>query len=96
MKHEFDLEIKGGYMSDLKTFTNDSLHGKRNSTMDKMMEKFKEECQPILNKFVKECVKNNIEYCSINGALYEELFSMILSARLQTAIDLSEEGIIVK
>lgn len=75
----------------LKTFSNSSVQGRSNSEMDILMNEFKEETQPILDKFVKKCVLKNIEYCSLNGALYEEFSSMILSARKQTMLDLSEE-----
>lgn len=42
-----------------------------------------------MNKFARE----NLEYCSINGVLYEEFSSMILSARLQVMLDLSEKDL---
>lgn len=77
----------------LKTFTN-SWRGLRNPEMDKIMNEFKEECQPIIDKYIKIFVRKNLEYCSINGALYEEFSSMLLSARLQVMLDLLQEDII--
>lgn len=83
-------------MSDsLKTFTS-SWRGARNPEMDKIMNKFKDECQPIVNKYINKFARENLEYCSINGALHEEFDSMILTARLQVLLDLSNEGIVLE
>lgn len=73
----------------LQTFTN-SWQGLRNPKMEKIMNEFKEECQPILNKYMNKFSRENIEYCSINGAFYEEFASMLLTARLQVILDFSE------
>ena len=77
----------------LKTFT-DSWCGLRNPEMDKIMNEFKEECQPIIDKYINIFARKNIEYCSINGALYEEFASMLLTARLQVMLDLPQENLV--
>lgn len=79
----------------IKTFTN-SWRGSRNPEMDKIMNEFKDECQPIINKYINIFASENLEYCSINGALHEEFESMILTARLQALLDLSKEGIFLE
>ncbi len=76
----------------LQTFTN-SWQGLRNPKMDKIMSEFREECQPIIDKYINKFSRENVEYCSINGAFYEEFASMLLSARLQVLIDLPQEDL---
>lgn len=76
----------------LKTFTN-SWRGLRNPEMEKIMNEFKEECQPIIDKYINRFARENLEYCSIKGTFYEEFSSMLLSARLQVMLDLSQEDI---
>lgn len=71
----------------LQTYTK-SWRGEYNPKMNKIMKEFQEECQPILDKYMMKFARENIEYCSLNGALYEEFASMVLSARLQAMIDL--------
>lgn len=79
----------------LKTFTS-SWRGLRDPEMDKIMNEFKEECQPIINKYINKFARENLEYCSVNGAFHEEFDSMLLSTRLQALLDLSEEGIVLE
>lgn len=76
----------------LKTYTN-SWRGLCNPYMEQIMNEFKKECQPIIDKYINRFARENLEYCSINGALYEEFSSMLLSARLQVMLDLSKEDI---
>ena len=77
----------------LKTFT-DSWRGLRNPEMDKIMNDFKDECQPIIDKYINIFARKNLEYCSINGALYEEFSNMLLTARLQVMLDLPQEDLV--
>lgn len=79
----------------LKTFSS-SWRGSHNVEMDKIMNEFKDECQPIIDKYINKFARGNLEYYSINGALHEEFESMILTARIQTLLDLAEEGIILE
>ena len=74
----------------LQTFTN-SWQGLRNPKMEKIMNEFREECQPILDKYINKFSRENIEYCSMNGAFYEEFASMLINARLQFMLDLPND-----
>lgn len=73
----------------LKTFTC-SWHGDYIPEMTKIMRKFRNECQPIINKYMNIFAKENLEYCSINGALYDVFGDMLLDARLQITQDLCQ------
>lgn len=90
----FSLGGKGEEMVSgvLQTFTN-SWQGLRNPKMEKIMRDFREECQPIIDKYINKFSQENIEYCSMNGAFYEEFASMLLNARLQVMLDLPQEDV---
>ena len=79
----------------LQTFTN-SCHESCNPKMEKIMNEFKEEFQPILDKYMNKFSRENIEYCSINGAFYEEFAFMLLTAHIQARLDLSKEGTVLE
>lgn len=80
--------------SSLQTFTN-SWQGLRNPKMEKIMNEFREECQPVIDKYIKKFSKENIEYCSMNGAFYEEFAAMLLNVRLQVMLDLPQEDVAI-
>lgn len=76
----------------LQAFTN-SWQEMRNPKMEEIKREFRDECQPVIDKYINIFSRENIEYYSLNGAFYEKFSPMLLNARLQAMLDLPQEDL---
>lgn len=75
----------------MQTFTLDSHNGEMNPGTRWIENKTRERLKEVIEEFVKDCVKNNIEMCSSDGFFLEMVFQELTMSRIKQVCELNKK-----
>lgn len=65
----------------MKTLTTDTMNGVSNTEFDWLVDKTRKALIKITDEYIKECIENDIETLSADGAFYELVFQCMTESR---------------
>lgn len=65
----------------MKTMTTDTVNGASNKEFDWLLEKTSKALSKVTDDYIKDCIDNDIETLSADGAFYELVFFCMTESR---------------